>query len=145
MVELFGCTWGVVSVLLTRRIGVKVPQVTVGFWVVKVLTTAMGEATSDYSVHQVDPVVAVAFGFVAFAIALALQLRLGHYVVWAYWLAVVLVAGFRAMASDVIHVRFGVPYGVSTLGFAIALALIFFVWHHTEGTLSIHRDRKSVV
>jgi uncharacterized membrane-anchored protein len=125
-------------VLLTRRIGVKVPQVTVGFWVVKVLTTAMGEATSDYSVHQVDPVVAVAFGFVAFAIALVVQLRARHYVVWRYWLAVVMVAVFGTMAADVIHVRFGVPYAVSTIGFAIILAAVFVTWYRVEGTLSIH-------
>jgi uncharacterized membrane-anchored protein len=125
-------------VLLTRRIGVKVPQVTVGFWVVKILTTAMGEATSDYSVHQVDPVVAVAFGFVAFAIALMVQLRLRRYVVWIYWLAVVMVAIFGTMAADVIHVRFGVPYAVSTVGFAIILAAVFVTWYRVEGTLSIH-------
>jgi uncharacterized membrane-anchored protein len=125
-------------VLLTRRIGVKVPQVTVGFWVVKVLTTAMGEATSDYSVHQVDPVVAVAFGFVAFVLALALQLRLRRYVVWIYWLAVVMVAVFGTMAADVIHVRFGVPYAASTVGFAVVLATVFVTWYRVEGTLSIH-------
>jgi uncharacterized membrane-anchored protein len=125
-------------VLLTRRIGVKVPQVTIGFWAVKVLTTAMGEATSDYSVHQVDPVIAVAFGFVAFVIALALQLRLREYVVWIYWLAVVMVAVFGTMAADVIHVRFGVPYAVSTIGFAIVLAAVFITWYRVEGTLSIH-------
>jgi uncharacterized membrane-anchored protein len=135
--ELFAALGGVI-VLLTRRIGVKVPQVTVGFWVVKVLTTAMGEATSDYSVHKVDPVVAVAFGFVAFAIALTLQLRLSRYVVWIYWLAVVMVAVFGTMAADVIHVRFGVPYAVSTIGFAIVLAAVFITWYRVERTLSIH-------
>jgi uncharacterized membrane-anchored protein len=129
---------GVAIVPLTRRIGVKVPQVTIGFWVVKILTTAMGEATSDYSVHQVDPVVAVAFGFVAFALALALQLSLRRYVVWIYWLAVIMVAVFGTMAADVLHVRFGVPYVVSTVGFAIILAAVFATWYRVEGTLSIH-------
>jgi len=125
-------------VLLTRRIGVKVPQVTIGFWVVKILTTAMGEATSDYSVHQIDPVIAVTFGFLGFVIALALQLRLREYVVWIYWLAVVMVAVFGTMAADVLHVRFGVPYVVSTIGFAIVLAAVFITWYRVEGTLSIH-------
>ncbi|HEY5457464.1 MAG TPA: hypothetical protein VIJ96_18535 [Acidothermaceae bacterium] len=124
--------------LLTRRIGVKVPQVTIGFWVVKILTTAMGEATSDYSVHQIDPVIAVTFGFLGFVIALALQLRLREYVVWIYWLAVVMVAVFGTMAADVLHVRFGVPYVVSTIGFAIVLAAVFITWYRVEGTLSIH-------
>jgi uncharacterized membrane-anchored protein len=130
--------WGIVIKLLTRHVGVKVSQVTAGFWVVKILTTAMGEATSDYSVHQVDPVIAVAFGFVAFALALAVQLRLRHYVVWIYWLAVIMVAVFGTMAADVIHVRVGVPYAVSTVGFAIILATVFVAWYRVEGTLSIH-------
>jgi uncharacterized membrane-anchored protein len=129
---------GGVITLLTRRVGVKVPPVTVGFWIVKVLTTAMGEATSDYSVHKVDPVVAVAFGFVAFAITLAAQLTVRRYFVWVYWLAVVMVAVFGTMAADVIHVRFGVPYAVSTIGFAIILTAVFVSWYRVEGTLSIH-------
>ena len=124
--------------LLTRRIGVKVPQVTIGFWVVKILTTAMGEATSDYSVHQIDPVIAVTFGFLGFVIALALQLRLREYVVSIYWLAVVMVAVFGTMAADVLHVRFGVPYVVSTIAFAIVLAAVFITWYRVERTLSIH-------
>jgi uncharacterized membrane-anchored protein len=58
----------------TRPIGWWVPEVTVYFWIVKILTTAMGEATSDYMVHRIDPVYAVAFAAVAFAAALAVQL-----------------------------------------------------------------------
>src|SRR5580693_3928162 len=55
---------------LDRQLASKVPEITAAFWVTKVLTTAMGESISDYSVHRFDPVVAVAFGFVAFAIAI---------------------------------------------------------------------------
>ena len=123
---------------LTLRTGVKVPAVTAAFWVVKVLTTAMGEATSDYSVHRIDPVIAVALGAIAFGAALAYQLLRRSYVVWAYWLAVTMVAVFGTMAADVIHVRFGVPYQVSAAGFAIALAVVFLLWYRVEGTLSIH-------
>jgi uncharacterized membrane-anchored protein len=50
----------------------KVPEITAYFWILKVLTTAMGEATSDYSVHQIDPYLAVGLGAVAFAAAMVL-------------------------------------------------------------------------
>jgi uncharacterized membrane-anchored protein len=65
---------------LTRRTWRKVPEVTAYFWIIKVLTTAMGEATSDYSVHQIDPVIAVAVGFVGLVIALLWQLVVRRYI-----------------------------------------------------------------
>jgi uncharacterized membrane-anchored protein len=123
---------------LTRRTWRKVPQVTIFFWIIKVLTTAMGEATSDYSVHRVDPVLAVALGTVGLVAALVLQLKARRYIAPAYWLAVVMVAIVGTMAADVMHIVVGVPYAVSTAGFAVALAIVFAAWHRTEGTLSIH-------
>ena len=116
----------------------KVPEVTVYFWIVKVLTTAMGEATSDYLVHLIDPVIAVTLAGVALVAALGLQLLVRRYIAWIYWLAVVMVAIFGTMAADVLHIRFGVPYWVSATMFACALGVIFFTWYHTEKTLSIH-------
>ncbi|HEV8279176.1 MAG TPA: hypothetical protein VGQ26_26265 [Streptosporangiaceae bacterium] len=65
----------------------KVPEVTVYFWITKVLTTGMGEATSDYLVHRVNPKIAVVIGFTAFAAAMALQFRSRRYNTWVYWLA----------------------------------------------------------
>ncbi len=123
---------------MARRIGRKVPEVIIYFWVVKILTTAMGEATSDYMVHRIDPVFAVTIAGIAFGIVLAWQLLLPRYVAYVYWLALVMVAVFGTMAADVIHVRFGVPYGVSVIGFAAALTLIFLIWQRVEGSLSIH-------
>ncbi|MEO7722246.1 MAG: hypothetical protein ABIS08_10070 [Pseudolysinimonas sp.] len=116
----------------------RVPQIAVLFWVVKGLSTAMGESTSDYLVMAWQPVVAVAVGFVAFAIAMAIQLTRGRYVATSYWLAVVMVGVFGTMVADVIHVGFGVPYAVSAPAFAVALALVFLVWRRVEGTISIH-------
>jgi uncharacterized membrane-anchored protein len=116
----------------------KVPRITVYFWIVKILTTAMGEATSDYLVHRFNPYLAVIGGFVAFVAAMAIQFRVRRYVPWAYWLAVVLVAVFGTMAADVLHIQFGVPYIASTSLFAVALIVVFTVWYRTEGTLSIH-------
>ena len=122
----------------TRREKRKVPELTVYFWITKVLTTAMGESTSDYLVRRFDPVTAVAFGALALLITLALQFAVRRYVAWIYWLAVVMVAIFGTMAADVLHIRFKVPYGVSTALFAVVLAVVFVVWYATEKTLSIH-------
>ena len=123
---------------LTRRGALRVPEVTVYFWVIKALSTAMGEATSDYSVHAIDPVIAVVLGFVAFVVALVLQFSVRRYIAWTYWLAVCAVGVFGTMAADVLHVRFGVPYAASSVLYAIVLAVVFTTWQRTEHTLSFH-------
>jgi uncharacterized membrane-anchored protein len=122
----------------TRHGAVRVAEVTVLFWVIKALSTAVGESTSDYLVHTIAPVVAVLIGFVAFAAALVLQLRTGRYVPWTYWLTVVMVGTFGTMAADVVHVAFGVPYAASSVFYGVILAAVFVVWWRTERTLSIH-------
>lgn len=116
----------------------KVPEVTFLFWIVKVLTTGMGETTSDFLVRSIGPAVAVGIGTTLFAAALVLQLAAARYLPWVYWLAVAMVSVFGTMAADVTHVVLGVPYLVSTIAFAVVLAVVFFVWHRSEGTLSIH-------
>ncbi|MDE2588788.1 MAG: hypothetical protein KGL95_03895, partial [Patescibacteria group bacterium] len=116
----------------------KVPEVTVFFWIIKLLSTAMGESTSDFMVHKMDPVIAVVIGAIGFGIAMALQLRVKKYVAWIYWLAVTMVAIFGTMAADVVHIVLGVPYLFSTICFAIALTIILSVWFKVEHTLSIH-------
>ena len=120
------------------RVMKKVPEVTVYFWIIKLLTTAMGEATSDYLVHQLNPIIAVALGGICFAAALVLQFSVRRYVPWVYWLTVVMVAIFGTMAADVLHIGLGIPYIVSTAFFAAALVVIFSVWYISEKTLSIH-------
>lgn len=116
----------------------KVPEVTVLFWVVKVLTTGMGETTSDFLVRSIDPVVAVGIGAALFALALTLQFRADRYRPWVYWLTVVAVSVFGTMAADVTHIVLGVPYLVSSIVFGAVLVLVFSLWHRSEGTLSIH-------
>jgi len=123
---------------LATRALLKVPEVTVYFWIIKLLSTAMGESTSDYLVFQIDPYVAVVLGCVGLVVALALQLMVRRYIPWVYWLAVVMVAVFGTMAADVAHVVLKVPYLVSTLVFAAALAVVFLTWYASEHTLSIH-------
>ena len=116
----------------------KVPEVTAFFWIVKALTTAMGESTSDFLVHSLVPQVAVVLGGIAFLIALYVQFSKDRYVPWAYWLAVAMVGVFGTMAADVLHVGFGVPYIASTIFYAIVLAAVFRTWYASENTLSIH-------
>ena len=116
----------------------KVPEVTAFFWVVKALTTAMGESTSDFLVHSLVPEIAVVIGAIAFATALWFQFTRDRYVPWAYWLAVAMVGVFGTMCADVLHVGLGIPYVASTIFFAIALFFVFRTWYRVEGTLSIH-------
>ncbi|HEX3492362.1 MAG TPA: hypothetical protein VHU92_23660 [Streptosporangiaceae bacterium] len=124
--------------LLTEQGALRVPQITAYFWVIKGLSTAMGEATSDWSVHAFPPEVAVVLGFAGFLIALGIQLRMRHYNPWSYWLAVCGVGVFGTMAADVLHVGLHVPYIASTILYMVILAAVFSTWQRTERTLSIH-------
>lgn len=121
-----------------KRILTKVPEITAYFWIIKVLTTGMGEVTSDFLASHMDPVIAVAIGGIGLIISLILQFSVRRYVAWIYWLTVVMVSIFGTMAADVLHVGFGVPYIASTLFFVVALAAIFTIWYKSEKTLSIH-------
>ena len=122
----------------TVRGMLRVPEITIYFWIVKGLSTAMGESTSDYFVHRLDPVPAVLLGFVGFVLALALQIRMRRYAAWTYWFAVVMVRVFGTMCADVLHVGFGIPYAASTTLCLLGLAGVFWLWQRTEHTLSIH-------
>jgi uncharacterized membrane-anchored protein len=121
-----------------RAIITKVPEVTIYFWIIKILTTAMGESTSDFLVAHMDPIVAVGLGFLGFVVAMILQFSVHTYIPWIYWFAALMVAVFGTMAADVLHVGFGVPYIVSVGFFALALIVIFLAWYASEKTLSIH-------
>ncbi|MBW4078933.1 MAG: hypothetical protein HIU84_10595 [Acidobacteria bacterium] len=116
----------------------KVPSTTADFWFLKIVTTAMGESTSDFLVHHFSPVLAVLAGAVVFTFALYAQLRAPRYLVVTYWSAVVMVSVFGTMCADAVHVGLGVPYVISAICFALALAGIFVTWRHFESTLSIH-------
>jgi uncharacterized membrane-anchored protein len=122
----------------TTRGPLRVPEITLLFWVIKALSTAMGEASSDYLVHAMAPELAVVLGFAGLAVALILQFRKGRYVAWTYWLAVVMVGVFGTMAADVLHVALGVPYTASTILYGALLVAVFVAWQRTEDTLSIH-------
>jgi uncharacterized membrane-anchored protein len=117
---------------------VKVPAATLGFWVLKILTTGMGETASDWLARNLDPVLAVAASGLVLAAVLLAQLLVRSYRPWLYWGAVAMVSVFGTMAADVAHVVLGVPYLVSTAVFAAAVAALLLVWHRVEGTLAIH-------
>jgi uncharacterized membrane-anchored protein len=116
----------------------RVPEITAIFWMTKLLTTAVGESTSDFLVFKINPYIAVTLGGIGFVIALTLQFSVRRYIPWVYWFAVAMVAVFGTMAADVLHIEFKVPYLISTFFFAIVLAAVFIIWHKTEKTLSIH-------
>jgi uncharacterized membrane-anchored protein len=118
-------------------IAAKVPEITALFWVIKVLTTGMGEATSDF-LAKINLLLAGAAGLLGFVVALRLQFRTRRYVPVVYWFAVMMVAVFGTMVGDGLHVVFKLPYLVTTVFYAIVLAVIFVRWQRSEGTLSIH-------
>jgi uncharacterized membrane-anchored protein len=115
----------------------KVPEITASFWVIKLLTTAMGEAASDLLLNAMR-IVGFVIGTLGFVAALWLQFRIRGYNAFAYWAAVMMVAVFGTMAADLVHRELAVSFAVCTLWWAVAVAVTFFVWQRTEGTLSIH-------
>jgi uncharacterized membrane-anchored protein len=125
-------------VFLTVTLSKKVPELSVYFWIIKVLTTGMGEAMSDYFVHTYNPYLVVILGALALAIAVLWQLALRSYNAWVYWLAVSMVAVFGTMAAGIVHVYMGVPYILSATIYATVTAAIFALWYLNERTLSVH-------
>ena len=118
----------------------KVPEIIAAFWIVKVLSTTVGETFADYLNSEVGlglwGTIAVMAG--GLAIALAVQMRLKRYYPPVYWLVVVLVSIVGTLITDALTDVYGVPLPVSTAIFAVALAATFALWYRSEGTLSIH-------
>jgi uncharacterized membrane-anchored protein len=116
----------------------KVPEIIAFFWLTKVATTAMGESTSDFLNGFLGPVIAIPLMLALLAWTLRRQFRAERYDAWTYWAVVVMVAIFGTSAADALHVGLGIPYFVSTIFYAIVLAVVFLAWYRVEGTLSIH-------
>jgi len=115
----------------------KVPEIIVIFWVLKLLTTGMGEAMSDFLGKKSVPL-AGAIGIFGLWFALWLQMRRREYRAPVYWFAVMMVAIFGTMAADGVHIGASLSYAVTTPLCAILVAGVFFFWYRSEGTLSIH-------
>lgn len=128
------------SDLLGRRLLNKVPEVTLFFWVIKIMCTTIGETAADYLN------VNLGFGltnttYVAgalLAVLLLTQFRLRRYVPVVYWAVVVVISVFGTLITDNLTDHYNVPLVTSTIVFSVALALVFAVWYAVERTLSIH-------
>jgi uncharacterized membrane-anchored protein len=123
--------------LFPEPLAVKVPEITFLFWVVKILTTAGGEATSDW-LSLGNRMVGGAVEAGIFVIALIWQFKTRKYTAAAYWLLAYSIAIFGTGIADAMHLFIGIPYTGTTLLWAIVLAAIFWLWYRSEGTLSIH-------
>lgn len=118
----------------------KVPEVTLSFWAIKIMSTTVGETAADFLAVNAglgQSVTRVMMGALL-AVALFMQLRTRRYTPWIYWLTVVLVSIVGTQITDLLTDGLGVSLYVSTSVFAIALAAIFAVWDRVEHTLSIH-------
>ncbi len=118
----------------------KVPEVTLSFWIIKILSTTVGETGADYlAVHAglgtllTDVVMAALL-----ALALFMQMRLRRFVPWVYWLSVVLLSVVGTQITDALTDGMGVSLYLSTAVFSALLAVVFGAWYRRERTLSIH-------
>lgn len=123
---------------LSSKILRKVPEITIYFWIIKLLTTAAGESISDFLVHTINPIVAVFIGAIFFLVAILLQFAIRKYIPWVYWFALTTVAIFGTMIADVVHIILGIPYYLSAICLTLLLISTFAMWYKTEKTLSIH-------
>ena len=120
-------------------IAAKVPEITFLFWVIKILTTAGGEATSDYLALDLGSrLIAGCIEAGIFLIALVWQFRTRRYVAAAYWSLAYAIAIFGTGVADAMHLFIGIPYAGTTALWAIVLAVLFWLWYRSERTLSIH-------
>ena len=115
---------------------VKVPVIGPLFWVIKILTTGMGEACSDFLAAVSIPL-AIGVAMVGMALAFWLEFRATRYSPGRYWFTVAMVAVFGTMLADGVHLV-GVPYLASTAFYVVVVAVLFALWRRSEGTLSVH-------
>ncbi len=123
--------------LLPVPLAAKVPEVILAFWAVKILTTAGGEATSDYLKTYGN------FGgggveVLVIVVGLALQFATRRYRAFAYWFLAYAIAITGTGVADFLHLDVHIPYAGTTLLWAVVLGVIFWLWQRSEGTLSIH-------
>src|SRR5258708_3969758 len=123
-----------------RRMLNKVPEVTLYFWIIKILCTTVGETAADYLNSNLGlGLTGTTLGMSAFLIVvLFFQFRLRTYLPSIYWLAVVLISVVGTLITDDLTDGLGISLVYSTIAFAIALGLTFAVWFASERTLSIH-------
>jgi uncharacterized membrane-anchored protein len=118
----------------------KVPEVTLWFWIIKILCTTVGESFADWinMTLGVGLVNTAVLFTVIFAVVLAVQMRLRKYVPMAYWSTVVVVSVTGTLYTDILTDQLGVPLWISTTVFSVLLTAVFAIWYARERTLSIH-------
>lgn len=118
----------------------KVPEVTIYFWVIKILATTVGETAADFLGVNLGLGLTVTTCLMTalLGVSLVFQFRATGYVPGIYWLSVVLISVVGTLVTDNLVDHFGVPLWVTTVGFSIALAVTFTAWYASERTLSIH-------
>jgi uncharacterized membrane-anchored protein len=123
--------------IIPSPLAIKVPEIIFVFWVVKILTTAGGEATSDYlKTYGNFKGGGIEVGL--FVIGLVLQFGTRRYRAFAYWFLAYAIAIFGTGVADFLHLDVKIPYAGTTLLWAVVLFAVFWTWHHYERTLSIH-------
>ena len=118
----------------------KVPEVTLYFWIIKIMATTVGETAADFlnsNLHLGLTGTSVVMGALL-AIFLFIQVRSRAYVPWMYWVSVVLISIAGTLVTDNLVDNFGVPLATTTIVFGLALLATFAVWYASEKTLSIH-------
>ncbi len=119
-----------------QPLAAKVPEVTALFWVIKISTTAAGEAISDMFVSNKKLGVVVEVSM--FGLALLLQFAARRYSAITYWFLALAIATAGTGVADTMHLVFGMPYAVTSLFWLLALAAIFYLWNGSEHSLDIH-------
>ncbi len=118
----------------------KVPEVTIYFWIIKIMATTVGETAADFLSVKLK----LGLSFTSYVmgalllIALLIQVRSRKYVPWIYWITVVLISVVGTLITDNLVDNFGVPLTVTTAVFSVALLLTFAAWYAREKTLSVH-------
>ena len=125
------------SRVIKEPVAAKVPEIIALFWVVKILTTAGGEATSDYF-RTLGNIGGGGVEVALFLIGLIWQFGTRRYRAFSYWFLAYAIAIFGTGVSDFLHLDVGIPYAGTTILWAVVLSFIFWLWYHYEGTLSIH-------
>jgi len=123
-----------------RRLLNKVPEITLYFWVIKILCTTVGETAADLLNENLGLGLTTTSYVMAILliVTLVFQLRSSRYVPGVYWLAVVLISVVGTLFSDNLVDNLGVALQTTTIGFSIVLAAVFASWYASERTLSIH-------
>lgn len=117
----------------------KVPEVTLIFWIIKIMSTTVGETGADFLIYNLDfglPLTSLLMS-VLLTVVLVIQVRFSQYVPWIYWLAVVMISIVGTLISDSLVDIYDVSLATTTIIFSLALLITLVVWYRSEKTLSI--------